>query len=80
MNSNNTIYAFSFNEQLPRVYEVVNCIVSVSPGAGCYRTSQPESANVTAAIHGCSTKLKELWEKAFGTGVIKHFNSHQKTD
>ena len=58
MNSNNTIYEFSFNEQLPRVYEVVNGIISVSPGVGRYRKDRPESPNVKAALHGCSTKLK----------------------
>ena len=78
MNSNNAIYEFSFNEQLPRVYEVVNCIISVSPGAGCLRSDRPESANVRAAIHGCSIKLKELWEKAFGTDVIKSLPAIKK--
>ena len=71
MAKSNIIYEFSFNEQLPRVYEVVYSIISVSPGAAYFRTNQKESANVTDAIHGCSIKLKELWEKAFGTGAIK---------
>lgn len=71
MSINNKILEFGFNGQLPRVYEVVNCIISVTPGAGYHRSKRPESAVVKAAIHGCSTKLKELWESAFGTGVIK---------
>ena len=71
MAKNNIIYEFSFNEQLPRVYEVVNGIISVSPGAAHYRKNQPESANVKDAIHAYSTKLKELWEKGFGKDAIK---------
>ena len=78
MSSNKTIYEFSFNEQLPRVYEVVNCIISVTPGAGRHRSKQPESANVKAAIHSCSTKLKELWEKAFGTDATKSLTAIKK--
>ena len=78
MTSNNTIYEFSFNKQLTGVYEVVNCIISVAPGAGIYRSKRPESENVRAAIHGCSIKLKELWEKAFGTDVIKSLSAIKK--
>ena len=68
--ANKTIYEFSFNEQLPRVYEVVNCIISVAPGARYVRPKQPESANVQDAIHGCSVKLRNLWERVFGTSAI----------
>ena len=71
--ANKTIYEFSFNEQLPRVYEVVNCIISVAPGARYVRPKRPESANVQDAIHGCSVKLRNLWERAFGTSAIKSF-------
>ena len=71
----NKIYEFSFNEQLPRVYEVVYGIISVAPGAAHYRTTQKESEDVRDAIHGCSTKLKKLQENAFGTGTIKSLTS-----
>ena len=58
MNENNIIYEFSFNEQLPRVYEVVYGIISAAPGAAFQQKNKSESVNVTAAIHGCSIKLK----------------------
>ena len=76
--ANKTIYEFSFNEQLPRVYEVVNCIISVAPGARYVRPKRPESANVQDAIHGCSVKLRNLWERAFGTSVIKSLRAIKK--
>ena len=76
--SNKTIYEFSFNEQLPRVYEVVNCIISVAPGAGYFRPNRPLSENVKDAIHGCSVKLKNLWERAFGSRSIKSLSAIKK--
>ena len=80
--ANKTIYEFSFNEQLPRVYEVVNCIISVAPGAGYVRPNRSLSENVKDAIHGCSVKLKNLWERAFGTSAIKSLTAikHQIKD
>ena len=36
------IYEFSFNNQLPRVYDVVNAIISVEPGAVHHKKGKPE--------------------------------------
>ena len=78
MSKNNIVYEFSFNEQLPRIYEVVYGIISASLGAAFLKKGKPTSANVAAAIHGCSIKLKELWEKAFGASTIKSLTALKK--
>ena len=36
------------------------------------------SENVKDVIHGCSVKLKNLWERAFGTSAIKSLTAIKK--
>ena len=69
------VYEFSFNNQLPRIYEVVNVVLSIEPGAASKKKGKPESLARQTVVHSCSSKLKTLWEQAFGANLIKTLNA-----
>ena len=54
------IYVFSFNNQLPRIFEVVNAIITVEPTAFSYRKGIPESLNRQSVINSYAENLKRL--------------------
>ena len=74
-----TPYEFSFNDQLPRIFEVVKALFSAEPGAAWIKKDRKDSAPVSSAIHECCSKLQTEWEKAFGAGTIKTLKSIKKT-
>ena len=39
------IYVFSFNNQLPRIFVVLNAIITVEPNVLSYKKRRPESLN-----------------------------------
>ena len=65
------VYEFGFNNQLPRVFEVVNSIISVEPGAASHKTGQPESMPRLAVTHAAATKIRGLWAAAFSDDLVK---------
>ena len=65
------IYVFSFNNQLPRIFEIVNAIITVEPTALSYRKGRPESLNRQSVIKSCDENLKRLWKQSYGTNFIK---------
>ena len=65
------LYVFSFNNQLPRIFEVVKALITVEPTVLSYRKGKPESLNRQSVINSCTENLKRLWEQSFGTNFIK---------
>ena len=57
------LYVFSFNNQLPRIFEVVKALITVEPTVLSYRKGKPESLNRQSVINSCAENLKRLWEQ-----------------
>ena len=70
-----TLYEFGFSSQLPRVFEVVNAIISVEPGAASHKTGQSESLSRLSVIHSAATKIRTLWVEAFSEEHVKTINA-----
>ena len=65
------IYVFSFNNRLPRIFEIINAIITVEPTSLSYRKGRPELLNRQSVINACAENLKRLWEQSFGTNFMK---------
>ena len=65
------IYVFSFNNQLPRIFEVICATVTVEPTVLSYRKGRPESLNRQSVINSSAGNLKLLWEESFGINFKK---------
>ena len=65
------IYLFSFNNQLPRIFEVVNAIITVELTVLSYRKGRSESLNKQSVINSCAENLKRLWKLTFRINFIK---------
>ena len=63
-------FDFCFNDQLPRIFEVVNHIIDVMPNAIWYRKGSETNA-IRTVIQLCGKKLLYVWQKAFGSEFIK---------
>ena len=71
--SNEKKYEFAFNNQLPRVFEVVNAIIAVDPSAA--HTRAADSLDKKAAVHAAARALEKLWGEAFAACHVKSINA-----
>ena len=71
--SNEKKYEFAFNNQVPRVFEVINAIIAVKPGAAYTRAAH--SLHKKAAVHAAARVLEKLWSEAFSACHIKSINA-----
>ena len=71
MSQQEMIYIFYFNNQLSRIFKVVNAIITVELTVLSYKKGRPESLNRQSAINLCPENLKRVWEQLFGTNFIK---------